>query len=89
MRWQETDGMTKEIAIDANLHLADLVDRAEHGDTVAFTRDGVVVARIVPSIVKAGGSDDPAAAMRRIFEIGDGISLGGLRFKDLINEGRK
>jgi len=46
------------------------------------------VARLVP-IKKKASADERMAAIQRIQKLGQGLSLGGLKIKDLISEGRK
>jgi antitoxin (DNA-binding transcriptional repressor) of toxin-antitoxin stability system len=55
---------------------------------VVITRHGKAVARLVPP--KAGFSRVEAReAAQRIREMSRGVRLGGLRLKDLIDEGRR
>jgi antitoxin (DNA-binding transcriptional repressor) of toxin-antitoxin stability system len=79
--------MNKHVAIDHDRHLEALVGEAERGETVLLTKNGRPVARIVADMIaidRAGAED----AMRRILERSRGMSLRGLKIKDLINEGR-
>ena len=69
----------KEIgAFEAKTKLGQLLDRVEAGEEIVITRRGKVVARLVP----------PGEAARRIREMRKGVTLGGLRIKDLVSEGR-
>ena len=74
--------------IDAKERLDALLDRVEQGEEITITRAGKPVARLVPELLQFDHAE-AQAAMQRILEIGDGVSLGGLTFKDLISEGRK
>ncbi len=80
--------MDRELSIDNDRRLEDLLEHAKIGERLLLTRGGKVVATVVPT-VEATDRSESIAAMERILEIGDRVSLGGLRFKDLIDEGRK
>jgi len=55
---------------------------------VVITRHGKAVARLVPP--KTGFSRAEAReAAQRIREMSRGVTLGGLRLRDLIDEGRR
>jgi prevent-host-death family protein len=72
---------------EAKEKLESLLDRVEKGEEVTITRDGKRVARLVPDAAK-----DPEDALRvveKIKEMRKGVTLGGLKIKDLINEGRR
>ena len=78
----------KEIgAFEAKNNFAKLLDWVEAGDEVVITRRGKVVARLVP----ATGSVDRGAgiaAAARIRARRRGVTLGGLKLKELVAEGR-
>ena len=75
-------------AYEAKTHLSELLEKVEGGEEITITRHGLPVARLVP--VKRNASvDERAAAIGRIQKLGAGLSLGGLKVKDLIAEGRK
>jgi prevent-host-death family protein len=75
-------------AFEAKNRLGQLLDLVEHGEEVVITRHGKPVARLVPP--KAGYSRAEARdAAQRIREMSRGVRLGGLRLKDLIDEGRR
>lgn len=65
-----------------------LLDRVERGEEVVISRDGKPIAKLVQSEPVADRSE-AIAAMNRIIEMSEGVTLGGLRFKDLIHEGHK
>ncbi len=74
-------------AFEAKNRLGALLDRVEHGEEIVITRRGRPVARLVP----AGPDFDRERARRAIAGLIDasrGITLGGLKIRDLINEGR-
>lgn len=75
-------------AFEAKNKFGTLLDWVESGEEVIITRRGRVVARLVPG---ASGVDHDRAARaaadilaRRV-----GVKLGGLKIKDLVNEGRQ
>ena len=75
-------------AFEAKNTLGSLLDRVEKGEEVVITRRGKRVARLVPD----RGTHDREAARRAvedIIEMRKGVTLGGLKIKDLINEGRR
>jgi prevent-host-death family protein len=74
-------------AFEAKNRLGALLDRVEHGEEIVITRRGKPGARLVP----ARPGFDRAKARRAVaglLEASRGITLGGLKIKDLINEGR-
>ena len=73
-------------AAQARKTLGALLDQAERGDEVVITRNGRPVARLV----SANGFDREKArqAAEKIIARSKGVTLGGLKIKDLINEGR-
>lgn len=66
---------------------SELLDRVEHGEEITITRNGKPVAKLVAAagrdIARARAAADWIRANR------SRNSLGGLKIKDLINEGRK
>ena len=80
--------LTREIgAFEAKNRLGALLDRVEHGEEIVITRRGKPVAKLVP----AGPGFDRAKARRAVaglLEDRRGVTLGGLKIKDLISEGR-
>jgi prevent-host-death family protein len=74
-------------APEAKNKLGQLLDRVEAGEEIVITRRGRIVARLVPhrpaiKYERAREAADAIRAMRK------GVRLGGLKIKDLINEGR-
>ena len=78
--------MTTVGSFDAKTHLPKLLERVAHGETVQITKRGVPIAKLVP--VAANDKADPKEAAREIRELRKGITLGGLKLRDLIKEGR-
>jgi prevent-host-death family protein len=79
----------KEVgAFEAKSRLGQLLDRVEAGEEIVITRRGKAVARLVPP----GSSFDRARsrmAAQAIRTMRKGVTLGRVRIKDLINEGRR
>lgn len=64
-----------------------LLDQVEHGTEILITRRGKAVAKIVPA--EPGFDREKAKrAAARLLKASKGLSLRGLKIKDLINEGR-
>jgi prevent-host-death family protein len=74
-------------AYDAKAHFSELLERVENGEEVTITRHGSPVARLVP-VKKSVTAEERMAAIRRWQESSKGLTLGGLKVRDLINEGR-
>lgn len=72
---------------EAKNKLSELVDRVERGAEITITRRGKPVAKLVPT---DAGFDRAKAkrAVEGIIRLSKGVSLRGLKIKDLINEGR-
>lgn len=75
-------------AYEAKTHLSDLLEKVEAGQEITITRHGAAVAKLIP-IKKEASAVERAAAIRRIQALAAGLSLGGLKVKDLIREGRR
>jgi prevent-host-death family protein len=72
---------------EAKNKLSELLDLVERGEEVTITRHGKEVARLVPPR-KAVNREAARVAAQGIREMSRGVTLGGLKIKDLINEGR-
>lgn len=74
-------------AFEAKTHFARLLQRVENGDEIIITRHGSPIARMVPVKKQATASErrDAIARWRKILP---GVTLGGGRAKDLVDEGR-
>ncbi len=75
-------------AFEAKTKLGQLLDRVEAGEEIVITRHGKVVAKLVPPDGPGIDRERARAAARRTRVMRKGVTLGGLRIKDLINEGR-
>lgn len=73
-------------AYEAKIQLSELLDKVEAGEEITINKHGVPVAKLVP--VKKGASpEERIAAVRRIEKLARGLSLRGLKVKDLLREG--
>ena len=74
-------------AFEAKNTLAALLDEVERGDEVLITRRGKPVARLVPA---TSGFDREKArrTAQELLQARQGVTLGGLRIKDLVADGR-
>lgn len=74
-------------AFEAKNKLGTLLDWVENGEEVLITRHGKAVARLVPAEPGFNRAKARQAA-RGLIEASRGVTLGDLKIKDLINEGR-
>ena len=70
-------------AVEAMRNLGQLLDHVEHGEETVITRRSRAVVRLVP----AASGFDQGKARRAVLRLSKGVTLGGLRIKDLIREG--
>jgi prevent-host-death family protein len=78
----------KEVgAFEAKNTLSALLDQVERGEEVVITRHGREVARLVPprGVVNREAAREAA---QRIRQMSRGVTLGGIKARDLIDEGR-
>jgi prevent-host-death family protein len=75
-------------AYEAKTHLSELLERVEAGAEITITKHGTPVARLVP-VKRAASTEERTAAIQRIQRLAGGLSLNGLKVKDLIREGRR
>ena len=74
--------------LEAGTKLEHLLDRVQAGEEVVITRLGKPVARLVasgPAIYRQAAE----AAAERIIARSRGVTLGGIKVKDLIENGRR
>ncbi len=77
----------KQVGVyEAKTKLPKLLEEVENGETVTITRHGKPVARLVPVEQQKKPVKEVMEEMR---EFRRHHSLGGLKIRDLINEGRK
>lgn len=74
-------------AFDAKTNFSQLLARVESGEEITITKHGTPVARLVP-VNEVCSPQRRRAAITRWRELAKGLSLGGLRIRDLIDEGR-
>ena len=79
--------MLEVATFDAKNRLSELLDKVERGEEVVITRRGKAVARLI-RVIPERDRKKAQEALDRIIERSKGTSLGGLKIKDLINEGR-
>lgn len=75
-------------AYEAKTHFSELLEKVEAGEEFTITKHGTPVARLVP-IKKAYTREERRAIIERWINRTDKPSLGGLKIRDLINEGRR
>lgn len=75
-------------AYRAKTHLSELLEKVAAGEEITITKHGAPVAKLVP-VKKEANTEQRVAAIHRIQKLGAGLSLRGLRIKDLIHEGRR
>ncbi len=83
-----SQGNTTVGAYEAKTHLSELLEKVEAGQEITITRHGSPVAKLVP-IRHETTADERVAAIQRIHKLATGLSLGGLKVKDLRSQGRR
>ena len=74
-------------AYEAKTHLARLLDEVVKGDTITITKNGVPVAMLVPA--RDARHRPTQEAITALREFRRGKTLGGLKVRQLIEEGRR
>ena len=72
---------------EAKTHLTRLLERVAAGEQITITRHGTPVARLVP--VMPGGAQEIRETIAKLKQFSKGRTLGGLKTKDLVNQGRR
>jgi prevent-host-death family protein len=75
-------------AYDAKTHFSELLERVEEGEEVTITKHGSPVARMVP-VRRVTTAVQRRAAIDAMRKLSKQNTLGKLRVKDLIAEGRR
>ncbi|HWH61076.1 MAG TPA: type II toxin-antitoxin system prevent-host-death family antitoxin [Terriglobales bacterium] len=75
-------------AYEAKTHLSELLEKVQAGIEITITRHGSPIAKLVP-VKKEITADERAQAIERIHSLSAGLTLGGLRIKELMREGRR
>jgi antitoxin (DNA-binding transcriptional repressor) of toxin-antitoxin stability system len=68
---------------EAKTHLTRLLDRVTAGEQITITRHGT------PAGARSSGSREIRETITKLKEFSKGQTLGGLKVKDSINEGRR
>ncbi|MBB5752748.1 type II toxin-antitoxin system Phd/YefM family antitoxin [Prosthecomicrobium pneumaticum] len=81
-------------AAEALSKLADLLDRVEAGEEVTITRDGKPIARLTPAPKEAPAEKaieemSPEEAFQELLKLREHMTLGGIDWRDLRDEGRR
>ena len=74
-------------ADEAQIQLSHLIEEVGRGQQVAITKNGTPVALLVP--VPSTPKSDVREVIRQLRELRQGISLGGLTVREMIEEGRR
>jgi prevent-host-death family protein len=74
-------------AYDAKTRFSEILERVAGGEEFTITRHGSPIARLVPA-KKQYTAEERRQAIQRMREISERNTLGGLKIKDLIREGR-
>jgi prevent-host-death family protein len=75
-------------AYEAKTKFSELLERVENGEEITVTRHGTPVARLVPVRQKLT-REERAQLIEDMINDSRGRSLGGLKIRDLIAEGRR
>ena len=78
--------MKELTAVEAKVKFGAVLDAVERGEEIVVTRNGKVVARIVPANEPGMSQEE---AVRRLAEFGKGKFLRGLDLRAMRDEGRK
>jgi prevent-host-death family protein len=82
------DKRMQEVGLfEAKNKLSALVTRAEKGEDIVITRHGQPTVRLVP-VQPVFDREKARRAVEGLLKSRKGVTLGGLKIKDLINEGR-
>jgi prevent-host-death family protein len=73
--------------LEAKNKFSELLDQVEHGAEIVITRRGKAVANLVP-LEPRFDREKASRAADGLLKASKGLSLRGLKIKDLINEGR-
>jgi prevent-host-death family protein len=81
--------MSAVALFEAKNRLSELVDRVLAGEVIEITRHGKVVACLAPPLDDATRQRNALDAVDRLQQASQGVSLGRLKSRDLIREGRR
>jgi prevent-host-death family protein len=80
--------MTEIALFEAKNRFSELIDRVQKGEVIVITRRGKVVAQLAPP-EGLGATTRAQDAIARLRATRQGVSLRGLKSRDLISEGRR
>ncbi len=72
---------------DAKTHWSEIINRVGKGESFTITKHGYPVAQLTP--VRPASSEAVKQAFKELDNLREKNSLGGLRIRDLIDEGRR
>jgi prevent-host-death family protein len=75
-------------AYEAKTHFSEILEKVEAGEEITITRHGTPVARMVP-VKKRSSEAERRTAIEQIKQLSQGLSLRGLKIRELIEEGRR
>ena len=75
-------------AFEAKSRLGTLLDWVESGEEIIITRRGKAVARLIPNVTSVD-RETAARAAANIIARRKGVTLGGLKIKDIVKEGQR
>jgi len=75
-------------AYDAKTRFSELLERVANGEEITITRHGSPVARMTP-VKRRSSAEQRRAAIESMRSLASRLDLGGLRIRDLIDEGRR
>ena len=82
-------GVVRKVgAFEAKTKLSELLDRVERGEEIIITRRGKPVARLVPHEPRRD-EEEIRKAIEDIRRLRKGVSLDGLDWRELRDEGRE
>jgi len=84
---QEVTELTTTSLREAQRHLSRLLERVAQGEQVVITRRGIPVA-VLSSVGGSTHSSDIRQAIEELRALREGVRLGDLSIRELIEEGR-
>jgi prevent-host-death family protein len=81
--------MSAVALFEAKNRLSELVERVIAGEVIEITRHGKVVACLAPPADEATRQRSAQDAVARLQQASQGVSLGRLKSRDLVREGRR